>query len=215
MKAFIFDLDGTLIDSLEDLADAVNLMLAQHGFPGRPLDLFPKLIGEGVHSLVERAIPDEVRATADIPALVTDYQAHYQNTWRSKTRPYAGIGGVLDRLRAGGVRTAVLSNKPDRFTRLCCEHFFPPGTFDIVLGARDNVPRKPHPQAALEVSRGLGVALDECVYAGDSGLDMQFAVNAGMYPAGVLWGFRGRDELVECGARFLAEKPSDLLKLLA
>lgn len=215
MKAFIFDLDGTLIDSLQDLADAVNLMLVQHGFPARPHDIFPKLIGEGVHNLVERAIPDSVRTTADIPALVADYQDHYQKTWNQKTRPYHGIQETITTLRKQGIRIAVLSNKPHGFTILCCAHFFPAGTFDLVLGARDDVPRKPHPQAGHKIAQALGFTPGECAYIGDSGLDMEFAVNSGMYPAGVLWGFRGRAELLECGAKFLAEKPSDLLKLLA
>ena len=210
MKAFIFDLDGTLINSLEDLADAVNLMLAEHGYPSRPLELFPQYIGEGVQKLVERALPSECLPSANLAALVGDYQRHYESTWKNKTRPYDGMADALDSLRLRGLKIAVLSNKPHHFTKLCCDHFFAAGTFHAVLGARDGVPRKPHPQAAHELASQLGVATSDCAYVGDSGLDMQFAVNAGMYPVGVLWGFRSEAELRENGAQQLLSRPWEL-----
>lgn len=213
MKAFIFDLDGTLIDSLEDLADAVNLMLVENGYPQRPLELFPQFIGEGVQKLVEQALPTEALAHVNLAELVKGYQRFYEATWKNKTRPYDGIADVLKALRQRGLKIAVLSNKPDHFTQLCCDHFFPEGTFDAVLGAREGVPRKPHPQAAHEVASRLGVSVADCAYVGDSGLDMQFAVNAGMYAVGVLWGFRSEDELRENGAQLLISRPEELLEL--
>ncbi len=212
MKAFIFDLDGTLIDSLEDLADAVNLMLAEHGYPCRPLELFPQYIGEGVQKLVERAVLPETLTPDKIAALLADYQRHYHDTWKNKTKVYDGILKVLSELRAKGMKIAVISNKPHHFTKLCCDHFFPVGTFDAVLGAREDVPRKPHPQASHDLASQLGVATSDCTYVGDSGLDMQFAVNAGMYPIGVLWGFRSESELRENGARQLISHPEELLE---
>lgn len=213
MKAFIFDLDGTLIDSLADIAEAVNRALDEHGFPRQPLELFPRFIGEGVHTLVERAVPAEVLPTIDIPAMAADYQRNYQNTWRDKTRPYEGMPEVIRALRAAGMMTAVLSNKPDPFTKLCCEHFYPPGSFDAVRGAREGVPRKPHPQVGHELAAELRVPIGECVYVGDSGLDMEFAVNSGMFPVGVLWGFRGEEELRANGAGRIISQPADLLEL--
>ncbi len=213
MKAFIFDLDGTLINSLDDLADAVNLMLAKHGYPTRPLELFPQYIGEGVHKLVERALPLEARSPDEVATLVADYQRHYSATWNNKTRAYDGITDVLETLRQRGLKIAVLSNKPHHFTKLCCDQFFPAGIFDAVLGAREDVPRKPHPQAAHELASQLGLSTSDCAYVGDSGLDMQFAVNAGMYPAGVLWGFRSAEELRENGAQKLISRPDELLEL--
>ena len=210
MKAFIFDLDGTLINSLEDLADAVNLMLVERGYPERPLSLFPQYIGEGVHKLVERAIPPEALENEDLPARIADYQRHYAATWKNKTRPYPGITDAIATLRARGLKTAVISNKPHRFTELCCEHFFAPGTFDAVLGARDGVPRKPHPQAAFEMAEMLRVRISDCTYVGDSGLDMEFANNAGMFALGVLWGFRSEEELRANGAQRLIRSAAEL-----
>ncbi len=213
-KAYLFDLDGTLIDSLADIAEAVNRALDEHGFPRRPLHLFPEFIGEGVHKLVERAVPAHALATIDLAGMTASYQRHYGDTWHDKTAAYAGIGDVIRALRAGGLATAVLSNKPDHFTKLCCDHFFPRGSFDAVRGAREDFPRKPHPAAGLELARELGVAPAECVYVGDSGLDMQFAVNAGMFPLGVLWGFRGEDELRASDAGRVVARPEDILSLL-
>jgi phosphoglycolate phosphatase len=209
MKAFIFDLDGTLIDSLEDLADAVNLMLKERGYPQQPLKVFPQYIGEGVHKLVERALPHDGRARID--ECVADYQRHYGVTWDHKTKPYEGILEALQELREYGYKIGVLSNKPHEFTLKCCGHFFPDGTFDIVLGARDDVPRKPDPAGALEIAQAFEVEPAECFYVGDSGIDMQTARNAGMSGIGVLWGFRDEAELRENRARFIVAKPADLV----
>ncbi len=214
IKVFIFDLDGTLINSLADIAEAVNRALDEHGFPRRPLGLFPQFIGEGVHKLVERAVPGEALPGIDIPGMMADYQRHYAETWHEQTVPYAGIETVIRVLRAAGMLTAVLSNKPDHFTKLCCDHFFPAGSFAAVVGAREGVPRKPHPAAGLDLARQLGVFPEECAYVGDSGLDMQFAVNTGMFPLGVLWGFRGEDELRANGASRLVARPEEILSLL-
>lgn len=209
MKAFIFDLDGTLIDSLEDLADAVNLMLAERGYPQQPLKVFPLYIGEGVHNLVERALPREAQSKID--ECVADYQRFYGETWDKKTKPYEGILEALQELREYGYKIGVLSNKPHEFTLKCCEHFFPEDTFDLVLGARDDVPRKPDPAGALEIAQAFEVEPAECFYIGDSGIDMQTARNAGMSGIGVLWGFRDEAELRENRARFIVAKPADLV----
>lgn len=213
MQAFIFDLDGTLIDSLADIAEAVNRALVEHGLPTQPVALFPKFIGEGVGTLVERAVPPDILLKLDVPTMVADYQRHYADTWRDKTRPYDGIPEAIHALRAAGMKIAVISNKPDHFTRLCCAHFFPAGSFDAMRGAREGVPRKPHPQAGLELAAELGVSPDRCAYVGDSGLDMEFAVKAGMFPVGVLWGFRDEAELRANGAKKLIGTPQELIKL--
>ncbi len=215
MKAFIFDLDGTLIDSLADLAEAINRMLDERGYPRAPLSVFPRFIGDGVKALVTRALPENVLATEDIKARVADYQRHYADTWNKQTVPYAGITESLHELLARGIRLAVLSNKPQHFTELCCKHFFPDVPFEAVLGARDGVPRKPHPQGALEISRQLSVQPQDCAYVGDSGIDMETAVRAGMLPVGVRWGFRGETELREHGAKELVSHPDDLVCLVS
>lgn len=215
IKVFIFDLDGTLIDSLADLAEAINLMLVDNGYPRQPMEVFPRYIGDGVRALVERALPADALAMEDLDARVQDYQRHYANTWHHKTTPYTGIREVLDELQTRDVKLAVLSNKPQAFTKLCCDHFFPETRFEAVLGARDGVPRKPHPAGALEICELLGVKPEECVYVGDSGIDMELAVNAGMFPAGVSWGFRGEAELLAHGAKTIVRHPDDLLCLVA
>lgn len=209
-KACIFDLDGTLINSLEDLAEGVNRMLDDHGYPRQLLSIFPHLIGDGVHSLVKQALPQEVLDKEDIDARVADYQKHYQSTWNQKTHPYEGIVDVLNHLKEHGIKVAVLSNKPQPFTELCCQEFFPNFPFDAVLGARPNVPRKPDPQAALEIAQSLGVTPQECAFVGDSKFDILTAVNAKMFPVGVLWGFRDKEELVTHGAKALASTSHEL-----
>lgn len=215
MKAFIFDLDGTLIDSLADLAEAVNRMLEEHGYPRAPLSVFPQYIGDGVRALVSRALPPEAQENEDINARVADYQRHYADTWRSETKPYVGIVETLADLQSRGIKLAVLSNKPDHFTKLCCAHFFPDVPFGPVLGARADVPRKPDPQAALEICRELGVQPEDCAFVGDSGIDMETAVRAGMLPVGVRWGFRGEAELIAHGAKELVSHPDDLVCLIS
>lgn len=212
-KAYIFDLDGTLINSLEDLAEGINRMLDERGYPRHPLDVFPKYIGEGVRSLVECAIPADKLAEEDVDARVRDYQRHYQVTWNLKTRPYEGISEVLFALKERGAAIGVLSNKQQDFTTLCCEHFFPDAGFFDVRGAREGVARKPAPDAALLMIEQLGLKPEECAYIGDSGLDMEMATRAGMKAVGVLWGFRDEEELRANGAQFLISKPIDLLTL--
>jgi phosphoglycolate phosphatase len=196
MKAFIFDLDGTLIDSLDDLADAVNLMLGQNGYPLQPREVFPQYIGDGVHKLVERALPESARNAETIAACTADYQRHYEATWNVKTKPYHGILETLTALRESGMKLAVLSNKPHRFTLLCCEHFFAEGTFDMVLGQRSNVPRKPDPAGVIEIAEGI---------------DMETATRAGMLAVGVRWGFRDEEELLAHGAQILVSSPEELI----
>ena len=127
-RAFIFDLDGTLIDSIADIAEAVNRALEDHGFPRRPREAFPKFIGEGVQKLVERAVPADALPRIDLARVMQDYLRHYADTWRRETRVYDGLPEVISSLRQRGMKTAVLSNKPDHFTRLCCDHFFAPGS---------------------------------------------------------------------------------------
>jgi len=215
MNAFIFDLDGTLIDSLADIAEAVNRMLDEHGYPRAPLSAFPRYIGDGVRTLVTRALPADVLSKEDIEARVADYQRHYADTWHDETRPYAGMLETLQELNSRGLKLAVLSNKPDQFTKLCCSHFFPGVPFAPVLGARAGVPRKPDPHSALEICRELHARPQDCAFVGDSGIDMATAVNAGMLPVGVRWGFRGEAELREQGARELVSHPDDLVCLVS
>jgi len=215
LQAIFFDLDGTLIDSLADLAEAVNRMLDDRGYPRRDPGLFNEFVGDGVLKLVQRALPDEVRDEAAIKACADEYLAHYQDLWHDRTQPYAGIIETLAALRAQGLKLGVISNKPHRFTVLCCEYFFGPDIFDGVLGQRPAVPRKPDPAGAFELAGQLGVPVSRCAYVGDSGVDMKFGVNSGMRRIGVRWGFRSEQELRDNGAEAMVSQAQDIVRLVA
>jgi phosphoglycolate phosphatase len=215
MKAVFFDLDGTLIDSLADLGQAVNRMLADLGLPGHPVERCREFIGEGARRLVERALPvafqgDEVLVERALGL----YQIHYEAGWRDQTRVYPGMDEVVERLAQGGVKLGVISNKPHRFTQMCVAHFFPQAKFDVVLGQREGVARKPDPAAAFEAAAWFGVGIESCCYVGDSGVDMAFAKAAGMRAIGVAWGFRDREELWKSGASDVVEDAGALEKVL-
>ena len=209
--AVLFDLDGTLIDSLADLGEAVNRMLAELGYPGHPEAAYREFIGEGARRLVERALPASARAEAALVERALErYQAHYAACWHERTQVYPGLRELLTELASAGVRLGVISNKPDAFTRLCVAHFLPETPFAVVLGQRDSVPRKPDPAAAHEAAATWGGTAERCVYVGDSGVDMRFAQAAGMRGVGVAWGFRDREELWENGAAVVVEEAGAL-----
>ncbi len=211
LQAVFFDLDGTLIDSLADIAESVNLMLDEHGFPRRAPSLFNEYVGDGVIKLIQRAVPETVTDPAIIEACMAGYLKHYDQLWHDQTRPYPGIEEAIQTLRAKGLKVGVISNKPHHFTLLCCEHFFGAAAFDGVLGQRMEVPRKPDAAGALELAAMLGVDVHRCAYVGDSGVDMRFGVNAGMRRIGVRWGFRSEQELRENGAEILVSTAAQIV----
>lgn len=214
-KAVLFDLDGTLLDTLDDLGDSMNAVLAGRGYPTHPIRAFTEFVGDGVQNLVRRALPPDAASNEALVAEMTPLmRAEYARRWRDKTRPYEGIPQMLEALSVRGLRLAVLSNKPHPATVEVVQHFFPPGRFDAVFGARPEVPIKPDAGAALEVARQLGIPPREFLYLGDTNTDMQTANAAGMYAVGALWGFRTAGELRESGARVLIGHPRDFLKLL-
>lgn len=212
--AVVFDLDGTLLDTLADIADAMNSVLSAHGFPTHPLDAYRTFVGDGVRTLATRTIPAERRDEADIDRFTAQMRDAYAANWDNKTAPYDGIAAMLDTLVERGVRLAILSNKPHDFTELCVQKLLPRWTFDVVLGHKDGIPLKPDPGGAIEMARLLGLAPGDILYVGDSGMDMTAATAAGMFPLGVLWGFRSRQELLENGARGLCSVPSDIVSFL-
>lgn len=214
IHAVIFDLDGTLLDSLEDIGDAANRVLVSRGFPAHPILRYREFVGEGVARLIARALPQPNPDPAMVRACIEAYQQEYARNWNVKTKPYAGVAGLLEALAARGLKLAVLSNKPDVFTRQCVRAFFPGRDFAEVMGASEAFPRKPDPASAREIARRLGVTAAECLYVGDSGVDMQTARSAGMFAVGVLWGFRDRSELQREGAQALVQKPREILELL-
>ncbi len=212
-KAFIFDLDGTLIDSLADIAESINRMLDARGYPRCQQEVFKQMVGDGMEKLVERALPQDARNEALIKVCVEEYRAHYDTLWNAQTRPYPGIVEMLKTLQARGMKLGVISNKAHRFTVPMTEHFFGADVFDHILGQRTQVPRKPAPDGAHEMATFLGLRTDEMAYVGDSGIDMQFAQSSGMRAVGVRWGFRSEAELIECGADVLLSSPAELFNL--
>ena len=213
-SAVMFDLDGTLLDSLEDLGESLNAVLGRFGYPPHPIESYKLMVGNGMETLVRRALPASVRDEEAVKAAVAAMEAEYQTRWNRKTRPYPGVPEMLDTLSARGLPMTILSNKPDPFTQLTVNELLGRWRFAQVIGARPGQPKKPDPTQALAIASLLGVPPEEFIYLGDSGVDMQTAVRAGMYATGVLWGFRGAGELEEHGALSLIGSPRDLIPLL-
>jgi phosphoglycolate phosphatase len=213
-QAVVFDLDGTLIDSLEDIADAMNRALEDLGYRGHPADDYRLFVGSGVARLVERTLPAGVSRQVQ-QRCAERFREIYRETCNVKTRVYDGVPQLLQALTELGIRLAVLSNKPHSFTVACVEHQLAHVPFDAVLGQRDGIPHKPDPTAALQIADQLSTVPRQCLFLGDTAVDMQTARNAGMFPVGALWGFRDRDELLEAGAEVLVERPGELLTLVA
>ena len=221
MRAFIFDLDGTLLDTLLDIGNACNAMLAAHGYPTHPAEAYRRMVGNGFGKLVRRALPGDAleRLRAQCPderavdALVDETRAIYVAHLNDATRPYEGMPEALRELAARDMRLAVFSNKPDEYTRALMDAHFP-GVFSVVRGARPDTPLKPDPAGALAVAADLGTSPAQCFYVGDSDVDMLTARHAGMTGVGVAWGFRGLEEVREAGAAHLVRHPGDLPSLL-
>jgi phosphoglycolate phosphatase len=214
-QAVLFDLDGTLLDTLEDIADSTNAALRAQGFPEHPLSAYRYFIGDGVESLVRRALPPERLEAAILARSAELMRREYSARWADTTRPYPAVPELLDALAAMGLPMAVLSNKPDEFTRLCVLRLLPRWRFEVVLGADAGRPKKPDPAAARQIAARLNLPPARIVYLGDTNTDMQTAVAAGMYAVGALWGFRTASELTASGAQVLLEKPTDLLGMLS
>ncbi|MBN1847429.1 MAG: HAD family hydrolase [Deltaproteobacteria bacterium] len=210
-EAVIFDLDGTLLDTLRDIADAGNAVLAGNGFPTHDVDAYRGFIGSGVPTLMNRALPKEKRNLETATRLADEFREEYNRNWNVSTKPYPGVAEMLDQLQSLSIKRAVLSNKPHDFAKLCVNGLLSSWTFDAVMGYNDQTPPKPDPKGALRIAARLKLSPSRILYVGDSDIDMRTAITAEMYPIGVLWGFRSKEELLENGARALLEKPQDLL----
>lgn len=209
VRAVIFDLDGTLVDSLEDLADCTNTALAANSLPVHPLEPYKYFVGMGLENLIRSAVPKGTPEPV-VTAVKTRYSEEYSQHWARKSRPYDGIFSMLERLAAMGVPMAVLSNKSRIFTGDFVRRFFPEIPFAAVQGSPEGGTAKPDPAMALAIAARLGVPPASMAIMGDTRVDMETAVNAGMLPVGVLWGFRQEDELLEHGARLIIGKPEEL-----
>jgi HAD hydrolase, family IA, variant 1 len=212
-KAVIFDLDGTLVDSLADLSDSVNLMLESYGFPTHEVEKYRYFVGNGSKKLMERTLPRDKAASAEfVEEALAKYKAIYKERLLEKTRPYNGVRELLEELKSRGIPLGVCTNKHNDAALTIVKILFAPGTFEEVLGDRPGFPKKPNPVTPLEIASHLGVKPDEVAYLGDTSVDMETAVHAGFLPVGVLWGFRPEEELVKSGAKVLLKAPLELLE---
>ena len=210
----IFDLDGTLIDSLGDLADAMNAVLEGRGYPVHPQDSYRHFVGDGIEMLVRRALPPEVVNESNVADYVGLMRQEYSKRWLATTRPFAQIPELLATLHSRGIQTAVLSNKPDSPTRTLVGQLFTNHPFSVVRGERTGVPRKPDPTSTLEIISELGVSPQQTVFVGDTPIDMATGANAGTRTVGVTWGFRDANELLAHGAAHVIQRPLELLGVL-
>lgn len=223
LKLLLFDLDGTLLDTMADLTAATNAALASFGFGAMTEATCKQLVGNGARVLMRRALNQAAadgaqlnQATAEPTdsELVAAFNREYENRWHDKTEPYPGIMEMLISLKSAGFRLAIISNKPDPFTRKIAAHFFPEIGFEMVTGMQPDRPAKPDPTLALEICQLTGFSPAETALIGDSAVDMKTAVAAAIMPIGVTWGFRERDELLANGAKYLVDSAEALTALL-
>lgn len=215
MKAVLFDLDGTLLNSVEDLANATNRTLAQFGFPTHPLPRYYHFIGDGMRNLILRALPIGVDENdTHFPKILEAMRTNYASSWAECSTPYPGICGMLERLNRSGIPLAVLSNKPHSFTVEVVNYFFGATPWACVEGAKERRPIKPDPTGALEIAEYLKLSPEDLAFVGDTSTDMQTAKRAGMISIGVTWGFRDEDELKKHGASHIAHSAEELVDLL-
>jgi phosphoglycolate phosphatase len=217
IRAVIFDLDGTLLDTIEDIAGATNRVLEARGLAPFSIEETKILVGDGIDEMVRRAFALRgvgALSDDDVAVIIQDYRREYQACWHSHSRPYPGVPELLGELARRGAKTAVLSNKSHVFTAAMTAELLAGSRFDIVRGAAPGVPLKPDPAPALAIAGELGVEPSACIFLGDTSVDMKTAAAAGMFAVGALWGFRTADELLTSGAAALVSSPLELLGLL-
>jgi phosphoglycolate phosphatase len=213
IEAVIFDMDGTLLDTLKDIANSMNMTLKRLGQPERDFEYMRYSVGYGVDELVRRAMPEgssEEDVMNCVGVMREIYNVHYKDT----SRPYYGITELLDKLTKLKIPIAILSNKPEEFTIKMTKELLGDYKFDAVRGVRKDCPKKPDPTVPLEIAAGWGISPERIAFVGDSAVDMKTANNAGMFAVGVLWGFRPRQEIVSAGAMALISHPIELVKIL-
>ena len=212
-QTVIFDLDGTILDTIDDLAEAGNWVCRQNGWPEHTAEEYRRMVGHGMHSLVERFSPAHFRSPLLMMTTLAQFNEYYGQHNMDHTAPYDGIPELLERLRTAGVRLAVCSNKADCFSQTIVGHYFP-GVFHAVRGKVHGVPVKPDPTGVRQLLAELGAEPGTALFVGDSGVDIQTAHNAGLTACGVTWGFRDRAELEAQGAEHLADAPEELERLI-
>lgn len=212
-SAVMFDLDGTLLDTITELADSMNTVLERLHLPVHDVASYKYHVGDGIEILARRVLPDDRQDEKTIKLCIEGMESEYEQRW-SRSATYNGIPELLTALSERSIPLTVFSNKPDVFTRKVISTLLPDWRFERVVGALEGIPKKPDPAGALKIASDLDITPESFLYVGDTNTDMKTAVAAGMYPVGVLWGFRQSDELSEAGARTLIAHPLELLDLL-
>ena len=212
-KAAVFDLDGTLVNSLDDLADSANATLRAHSFPVHEVEAYRYFVGDGTRKLMERILPQEHAAdTTFVEQFMSEYKDCYARNLLQKTKPYDGIMEMLEELRRRSIPMAVCTNKHQSAAAMIVKTLFPHRIFQEIIGDQEGLPRKPDPQKVLRIMRDFGVMGEQTAYFGDTDVDMDTARNAKAFAVGVLWGFRPEEELVAHGADLLLIHPMELFE---
>ncbi|PIF69410.1 HAD family hydrolase [Flavobacterium sp. 2] len=212
-KGIIFDLDGTLVDSLHDISDAMNTVLESLNYPTHTYDTYQYFIGSGLRNLVSKALPSTNNSDEQIEICFEMMIQEYRKICTSKTKPYEGILELLDNLTSQNIKLAVFSNKADELTKKIASEIFP-NHFDAAVGLSTEELKKPNPFEAIEISKKWNLKPEEILFVGDSDIDMKTAVNANMFPVGVSWGYRTEEELKSSGAKLVINNASELIEIL-
>lgn len=213
-KLVIFDLDGTLLNTIYDLAQSTNFALAENGFPTHEVAEYNYFVGNGINKLFERALPEGERTEANIARIREEFLIHYDLHNADKSRPYEGIPELLESLDKRGILLAVASNKYQAATQKLVAHFFPQIHFAAIFGQREGIPTKPNPQIVEDILGITNIGINETLYVGDSGVDMQTALNSKVEACGVTWGFRPIEELEQFHPAHIVHTPEEILKLI-
>ena len=213
IKAVIFDVDGTLLDTYRDLANAVNYALKENGLPVHAPEEYKYFCGNGTEKMIERALPADKRSDELIAYLKKFYLEFYNRHTGEETRVYSGIKELIAELKLKGVKLGVVSNKIDCMTQVVIKEYFG-NCFDYVTGQREGVATKPDPAMVLEAMKALNVEPSECIFVGDSGVDALTGANSGAFMIGVLWGFRDEKELMDNGADVVVSEPKEILQYI-
>ncbi len=213
-KAIVFDLDGTLLDTLTDLAFSVNSVLRTFGYPEHAVDAYRYFVGDGIKAMVQRAFPKGTVDEKNLKELVEAVEEEYSVRWIDHTLPYPGVPEMLSYLENKDIPKAIFSNKPHKYTIKTVETFLPGRSFTAIYGIKEGIPRKPDPFGALKIIQQMGIEPHQALYLGDTGTDMLTATKGGLFPVGALWGFRSAAELLEAGAKALLNHPLEIKEII-
>ena len=215
IKAVLFDLDGTLVNTLGDLALSVNYVLTKHGYPTHTVEEYKKIVGNGNEVMMRRALPEEKRQDREyILNLRQEFYDYYKEHCADVSQVYDGIDGLLKKLKEQGILVAIVTNKAQVMTDILVPKLLDKNIFSAIIGQRDGVPTKPEPHMPFLAMCEMDVNPDECLFVGDSNADMETGLNCGNTPVGVLWGFRDKEELVSSGARYIVSSPEEILDII-